>query len=414
MTASTDLTRDDVLHALRTHVATHVALPGERVYERAMPWNVAVPVQPAAVVVGATCADDVAGTVRLAAAHDVPIAVQATGHGASTPSGGRSWRPPPDGRRRRRPAARTARVGAGATWAGRAGRGGAARAGAAERVLDRCGRGRLLTGGGVGPSVAPSAGRPSASAAFEVVTADGGAPRRRRTSRSCSGGCAAARRRRHRHVEIDLLPIADLRRRDLFRGGGGPGWCAPGQPGPPICRRRSPRCIQQLPPLPGIPEPLAGRMTVAVATPRGDFAEAERLLAPMRASAPALIDGVGGAAVRRDRWRALRPGGSDARPTRVMRCSRSCRSTPSTRSWPSPARVGVPAGDRRLRQLGGALAREPRHRSAFCHRDAAYSLAVIGAPMPATAAWSPSTPRGRGGDGAVVHRRPDAQLRAVV
>jgi hypothetical protein len=33
-----------------------------------------------------------------------------------------------------------------------------------------------------------------------------------------------------------------------------------------------------------------------------------------------------------------------------------------------------------LRQLGGALAREPRHRSAVCHRDAAYSLFMSGVP----------------------------------
>ena len=39
-----------------------------------------------------------------------------------------------------------------------------------------------------------------------------------------------------------------------------------------------------------------------------------------------------------------------------------------------------------LRLLGGALAREPQHRSAFCHRDAAFALAVIGAPMPENAA----------------------------
>ena len=34
-----------------------------------------------------------------------------------------------------------------------------------------------------------------------------------------------------------------------------------------------------------------------------------------------------------------------------------------------------------LRLLGGALAREPEHTSAFCHRDAAFSLLVIGVPM---------------------------------
>jgi hypothetical protein len=35
-----------------------------------------------------------------------------------------------------------------------------------------------------------------------------------------------------------------------------------------------------------------------------------------------------------------------------------------------------------LRLLGGALAREPRHRSPFCHRNAAYALSVIGVLAP--------------------------------
>ena len=45
---------DDDMVALRDHVSAPVALPGERVYERATPWNVAVPVQPAAVVLAST------------------------------------------------------------------------------------------------------------------------------------------------------------------------------------------------------------------------------------------------------------------------------------------------------------------------------------------------------------------------
>jgi hypothetical protein len=52
--------------------------------------------------------------------------------------------------------------------------------------------------------------------------------------------------------------------------------------------------VQQLPPLPGIPEPLTGRLTVAVRyTALGDHAEARRLLEPMRAEATALMDTVG-------------------------------------------------------------------------------------------------------------------------
>ena len=81
MTIPTDLTRDDALRILREEVATPVALPGEPGYERCVPWNVAAPVTPAAVVL-ATSAEDVAGTVRFAAAHGFTVTVQATGHGA--------------------------------------------------------------------------------------------------------------------------------------------------------------------------------------------------------------------------------------------------------------------------------------------------------------------------------------------
>jgi hypothetical protein len=39
-----------------------------------------------------------------------------------------------------------------------------------------------------------------------------------------------------------------------------------------------------------------------------------------------------------------------------------------------------------VRQLGGAYAREPEHPNAFCHRDAKYSLLVVGmAPDPRSA-----------------------------
>jgi hypothetical protein len=51
--------------------------------------------------------------------------------------------------------------------------------------------------------------------------------------------------------------------------------------------------LLQLPPLPGVPEPLAGRLTVAVRyVALGDPAEGERLLGPMRAAAEPLVDAV--------------------------------------------------------------------------------------------------------------------------
>ena len=51
--------------------------------------------------------------------------------------------------------------------------------------------------------------------------------------------------------------------------------------------------LQQLPALPGVPEPLAGRLTVAVRYAAvGDVAEAQRLLEPMRAVAEPVLVGI--------------------------------------------------------------------------------------------------------------------------
>ena len=58
-----------------------VALPADPAYARCAPWNVAVAVEPAAVVF-ARSARDVAETVRFAGIAGYTVAVAATGHGA--------------------------------------------------------------------------------------------------------------------------------------------------------------------------------------------------------------------------------------------------------------------------------------------------------------------------------------------
>lgn len=98
-------------------------------------------------------------------------------------------------------------------------------------------------------------------------------------------------------VEIDLLPIAEFYGGAVYFDGADAAevvhawrrWCS----GLPETVNTS-IAIQQLPPLPGVPEPLAGRMTVAVRyTAVGDPASAEALLAPMRAAATPVLDTVG-------------------------------------------------------------------------------------------------------------------------
>lgn len=303
MTTLTDLARDtraEVLRTLRDQVATHVALPGEPGYERCIPWNVAAPVTPAAVVL-ATSPQDVAGIVRFAAAQGFTVTVQATGHGAIGVG--------QDTILVQTSAMthcavdvlnRTARVEAGARW---------------QDVLDvatphglapLCGSAPgvgvvgYLTSGGIGPLVRTVGLSSDHVRAFEVVTGEG--TLRRVTAEENADlfwglrggkatlGIVTA-------VEIDLLPITEFFGGAVYFDGADAavvlhawrGWCT----GLPETINTS-IAVQQLPPLPGVPEPLAGRMTVAVRYAAvGDFAEAERLLAPMRAAATPLIDTVG-------------------------------------------------------------------------------------------------------------------------
>ena len=393
MTIPTDLTRTEALSALRDAVNTPVALPGEPGYERCTPWNVAAPVTPGAVVL-ATTAQDVAGTVRFAAEHGFTVTVQATGHGAIgvgddtilvVTSAMKHCAVDPVGR--------TARVDAGARW---------------QDVLDAatphglaplCGSSPgvgvvgYLTGGGVGPLVRTVGLSSDHVRAFEVVTGTGQLLRATpvenadlfwglRGGKATLGIVTA--------VEIDLLHIPQFYGGAIFFDGTDAAavlhawrdWCAnlPETVNTSIA-------IQQLPPLPGVPEPLAGRMTVAVRyTAVDDFAEAERLLAPMRGVATPLIDGVG--VLPYAGIGAVHCDPVDPMPTHEDHALLSALPVEAVDALLAVAgpESGSPQVIVELRQLGGALARQPRHRSAFCHRNAAYSLTVIGAPMPDTAA----------------------------
>jgi hypothetical protein len=380
---------DDDMVALRNHVSAPVALPGERVYERAMPWNVAVPVQPAAVVLAST-ASDVAEVMRFANDRGLRVAVQATGHGA-VPIGADTVLVLTAGLTGCvvDPVARAARVGAGVKWQT------VLDAAAPHGLAPLCGSAPgvgvvgYLSGGGIGPLVRSFGLSADHVRAFEMVTGAGQVLRVTpdehadlfwglRGGKSMLGIVTA--------VEIDLLPIAEFYGGAIYFDGaqvadvlrGWQRW----SPDLPESVNTS-VCIQQLPLLPGIPEPLAGRMTVAVRyTAVGDLAEAQRLLEPMRAVAPSLIDAVG-----------LMPyaaiGAVHADPVDPM----PTHEDHALLRELTPEAVDVilaacgpgsksPQTIVELRLLGGELAREPRHPSAFCHRNAAYSLSVIGVLAP--------------------------------
>ena len=399
MTAPTDLTAThltptEALHTLRDHVATHVALPGEPGYERCTPWNVAAPVTPAAVVL-ATTPEDVAGTVRFAAAHGYTVTVQATGHGA-VGVGPSTILVQTSAMKHCSVDAmnRTARVEAGARWQDvidvAAPHGLAPLCGSAPGV----GVVGYLTGGGIGPLVRTVGLSSDHVRAFDVVTGEGTLLRATpdenadlfwglRGGKATLGIVTA--------VEIDLLPIAQFYGGAVFFDGADAAavlhaWAA-WSVGLPETVNTS-LAVQQLPPLPGVPEVLAGRMTVAVRyTAVGDFDEAERLLTPIRTVATPVMDTV--SVLPYAAIGAVHADPVDPMPINEDQALLSALPAEAVDALLSVAGPGSgsPQAIVELRLLGGALAREPRHRSSFCQRNALFSVAVIGALLPEIAEY---------------------------
>lgn len=373
---------------LPDHVSALVALPGEPGYERCSPWNVAVPVQPAAVVL-ATSPHHVAEAVRFAAVHGLRVTVQATGHGA-TPVGadtilvqtGAMTDCVVD------LSSRTARVGAGARWQH------VLEAAAPHGLAPLCGSSPnvgvvgFLTGAGVGPLVRSVGVSSDYVRSFDLVTGAGEllhvTPEEHaeaywglRGGKATLGIVTGA--------EIDLLPISEFYGGALYFDGadapavlrGWQRWSA----GLPENINTS-IAFQQLPPLPGVPEPLAGRLTVAVRyTALDDFAEAAALLAPMRETATPVLDTVGVlpyAAIG-----AVHADPVDPMPVyeeQVLLREFGAEAVDILLAAAGPGSASVQTIVE-VRLLGGAMARQAPHRSAFCHRQAAYAVTVIGVPM---------------------------------
>jgi hypothetical protein len=140
----------------------------------------------------------------------------------------------------------------------------------------------------------------------------------------------------------------------------------------------------RLPPLPEVPPPLAGKLTLGVRFLwTGDPAEGERLLGRMRAVAPVVLDDA-----------ALKPytavdsvHADPVDPMPVIDPAILMRDFPAEAADRLLDAAG-PESDSSLimvevRQLGGAYARTPRHPDAFSHREARFSVLTVGiAPDP--------------------------------
>ncbi|MEQ3554969.1 FAD-binding oxidoreductase [Pseudonocardia nematodicida] len=341
-----------------------------------------------AVVVGATGAQDVAAAVRWAARHGLHVAVQATGHGLTSDlddvllvSTRRMTDLAVD------PVARLARAGAGVRW--RAVIDAAAPHGLAPLNGSSSGIGVVgyTTGGGLGPLARRHGFAADHVTRFEIVTADG---RVRQVDAASDPDLFWAVRGGRESFGIVTWIEFGLVAQPRFHGGG---IFFPGERADRLLhawRDWAPRlgedtstsiALLALPPDPALPPPLQGRFVVHLRFAHlGDAGEGERLLAPMRAIAEPLLDGVaempwaGVDAVHMDPTAPMpvwdRGVGLGSLPAEAVDAI-------LTEAGPDSSSPLVLV---ELRLLGGALARPAAVPNAVAGRDAAFSLYCLGVP----------------------------------
>lgn len=384
MTYTLSLT--EVLDELRAVVTGTVAEPGDAAYaELVTPWNVAVEMQPTAVVAVRSAAD-VSETVAFARRHGMTVGVQATGHGAISSLAGHLLVVTRElDELTVHPAERWARAGAGVKWArvieAAAPHGLAPLNGSSSDV----GVVGYTTGGGVGPMARTFGLASDRVRAFEVVTGDGVLRRVTPTQHADLffalrggkgvGGIVTA-------VEFDLLDVPTFYGGALyFDGADIPAvidrWRSWSVALPE--RATTSFVILQLPDGPEFPPFLAGRTSIGVRFLWvGDAADGAQLLAPMRAVAPMLFDDV--AVKPYEAIDSVHADPVDPMPVTdrgMLLTSLTDEAVERLLALVGPG-SGSPQVAVEIRQAGGALGREGAHPSAFDHRGAGYSVLTIG------------------------------------
>jgi FAD/FMN-containing dehydrogenase len=356
-----------------------------------------------ALAVGATCAADVAAAVSFAVAHGLPVAVQATGHGAVGNAAGSLMITT----RRMQgvqvdPARRTARVEAGVKW---------------ERVLELAAQHGLTglcgstsdvgvvgytLGGGVGSLARRFGFAADYVRLLEIVTADG----RIRTVtaeedpelfwalRGGKGNFGVVT-----SLEFDLLPVTSLVAGGIFFAGADAAavlhafreWA----PTLPVEVTTS-IALMRLPMLEMVPEPLRGRTVVHLryAYCGDDFAEGERLVEPMKASGEIVLGFIG--PLLTTEMDAVHMDPKDPLPAwekGMGLADLPAEAIDAVLAVAGP-QVDVPLMMVEFRQLGGALARQPEVPNAVAGRDAAWEVYVIGPGVPELANVVPRVGRG--------------------
>ena len=362
-----------------------VAVPGDEEYDALVsPWNLAIPVRPAAVVAAETD-QDVVEAVRFAARNGLRVTPQATGHGPMAqlvtellvttkrldevvvhPEG---W----------------ARVGAGVKWLrvveAAAPFGLAPLSGSITDV----GVVGYTTGGGLGPMARTYGLAIDKVRAIEVVTGDG--VLRRATATEHPELFFALRGGKGMLGIVTAIEF-DLVHQPMFYGGSL--WFDGADAATVIARWRqwsdtlpelgtTSFALFQLPEMPGVPAQLAGRLTLSVRYVwTGDAEEGERRFAAIRQAAPVILDDVA-----QKPYTAIDSVHTDPLdPTPAYEAAAVLTDFPQEAidSLLALTGPGVPSPQVlvEVRQMGGAIARGGEHPSAFASRDVAYSLLVVG------------------------------------
>jgi hypothetical protein len=334
--------------------------------------------EPTVVVVAAN-ADDVAAAVRYAAAHDLPVAVQGTGHGLATMTEGvliatgRMTDVEVDAD------AGTATFGAGATWAQviekTAPHGLAPLSGSAPHV---CATSYTL-GGGMGHLAREYGYAADHVRSIDVVTADG--ERRHVTADSDPDLFWALRGGRDNfgiatRIEIDLMPVARLYGGGLFFDAeraedvlhAWRDWVADAPD-----ELTSSLAIVPFPDLPALPPPIRGKRVAHIRIAYlGDAERGAKLIEPLHEIGPRLLEKV-------DELPYSESGTICNDPTNPMPyhgTSAMLRDLDGP-AVPTLLDTAQPSLILELRQLGGAMSRPPKTPNAVGHRDAAFALGVL-------------------------------------
>lgn len=360
-------------------------------------FNRAVTHHPA-VVVAARDADDVAEAVRYAAAQGLPVAVQATGHGASRPvDAGLLVTTRAMQGVHIDPVARRARVEAGVRW--RSVIDAAAPHGLAPLSGSSSGVGVVgyTTGGGMGHLARRHGFAADLVRSVDLVTADGA--RRTVTPDSDPDLFWAVRGGQSAFglvtaLEFDLVPVPEFTGGAMiFSADDAPrvlhAWSAWAPTLPEEVTTSV--AILRLPAVPKVPAPLRGVVSLAVRfAHHGPAERVAGLVAPMRRVATPVLDSIGPmpyAAVDAIHMDPTDPMPAVARGGLLGSLPEAAVETLLTVAGPG---VDVPLAVVELRLMGGALGRPAPVPNAVAGREGAFSVSVVAPAPPPLAEVAPA------------------------